>query len=82
MGIKYRSSIGYRGTGASLLDEHLEGGKTVAEALRIMAAALAGTSSKAGNTITIKGIDGVTDRIVGSFDSENNRTGAVLDGSE
>ena len=46
-----------------------------------VAAALAGTTEKAGSTITFKGLDGTTDRIVGSFDAENNRTGAVLDGS-
>lgn len=59
----------------------VEDGKTMREVLRIMAAALAGTSTKVGNTITFKGLDGTTDRIVGSFDAENNRTGAVLDGS-
>ncbi len=59
----------------------IEAGKTFAEVTRITAAALAGTSNKAGNTITFKGLDGTTDRIVGSFDAENNRTGAVLDGS-
>ena len=59
----------------------IEGSFTAAEVMRLIAAALAGTSTKAGNTITFKGIDGTTDRIVGSFDAENNRTGAVLDGS-
>ncbi len=58
----------------------VEGGYTFEEVTRIMAAALAGTSLKAGSTITFKGIDGTTDRILGSFDAENNRTGAVLDG--
>jgi hypothetical protein len=59
----------------------LEGATTRDEVTRIMAAALAGTSNKAGSTITFKGIDGTTDRIVGSYDAENNRTGATLDGS-
>jgi hypothetical protein len=59
----------------------VEGTFTRDQILRIMAAALAGTSNKAGNTITFKGIDGTTDRIAGSFDAENNRTGATLNGS-
>lgn len=59
----------------------VEGGYTFEEVTRIMAAALAGTSEKAGSTITFKGIDGATDRIAGSFDAENNRTGVILDGS-
>lgn len=76
----YNSKLTYNG-GGSMLDEVVEDGKTMREVVRIMAAALAGASNKAGSTITFKGIDGVTDRIVGSFDAENNRTGAVLDGS-
>ena len=59
----------------------VESGLTFEEVTRIIAAALAGTTEKAGSTITFKGLDGTTDRIVGSFDAENNRTGAVLDGS-
>ena len=59
----------------------VEGGYTFEQVTRIIAAALAGTSEKAGSTITFKGLDGTTDRIVGSFDAENNRTGAILDGS-
>jgi hypothetical protein len=59
----------------------IESGLTAEEVFRIIVAALAGTSTKAGSTITFKGIDGTTDRIVGSFDAENNRTGAILDGS-
>lgn len=59
----------------------IEGSFTRDQVLRIMAAALAGSSQKVGNTITFTGIDGNTERIVGSFDAENNRTGAVLNGS-
>lgn len=59
----------------------VESGMAFEEVTRIIVAALAGTTEKAGSTITFKGIDGTTDRIVGSFDAENNRTGAVLDGS-
>lgn len=58
----------------------VEGGHTFEEVTRIIASALAGTSQKAGSTITFKGIDGTTDRILGSFDAENNRTGVVLNG--
>ena len=65
---------------ATLASYVIESGYSVEEMLRIALAALAGTSNKAGNTITFKGIDGATDRIVGSFDAENNRTGAVLNG--
>lgn len=61
--------------------EVVEGSFTRDQILRIMAAALAGTSNKAGNTITFKGLDGTTDRIAGSFDAESNRTGATLNGS-
>lgn len=71
-------------TGPSVADiwaHAVEAGFSAEQLLRIMAAALAGTSSKAGSTITFKGVDGTTDRIAGSFDAENNRTGAVLDGS-
>ncbi len=59
----------------------IEGPMTAEQVLRIMAAALAGSSQKVGNTITFTGIDGNTERIVGSFDAENNRTGAVLNGT-
>ena len=61
--------------------EVIEAGLSADDLLRIALAALAGTSQKVGNTITFKGVDGVTDRITGSFDADNNRTGAVLDGS-
>lgn len=58
----------------------LEGGYTFEEVTRIMASALAGTSQKTGSTIVFTGLDGATDRITGSFDAENNRTGVILDG--
>lgn len=58
----------------------IEAGFSAEELMRVMAAALAGTTSKVGSTITFKGVDGATDRIVGSFDAESNRTGAILDG--
>lgn len=58
----------------------VEGGYTFEEVTRIMAAALAGTSQKTGATIVFTGLDGATERITGSFDVENNRTGVILDG--
>jgi len=58
----------------------IEAGYSAEELMRIISAALAGTSEKAGSTITFKGVDGTTDRIIGSFDAEHNRTGAILDG--
>jgi hypothetical protein len=59
----------------------IENSLTQDEIIRVMASALVGTSNKVGSNITFKGIDGSTDRIVGSFDIDNNRTSAVLDGS-
>ncbi len=81
MTIKYRSAVNYRGLGEPFLDQPLEGTVTIGQALRVMASALAGTSSKVGSTITFKGLDGTTDRIVGTFDAQNNRTSAVIDGN-
>ena len=76
------STSGSSGPSAADIWNHaVEAGFTAEQLLRIIAAALAGTTEKAGSTITFKGLDGTTDRIVGSFDAENNRTGAVLDGS-
>ena len=72
----------YFGASAAEIWQHvIENSLSAEQLVRIMAAALAGTSQKDGSTITFKGVDGVTDRIAGSFDAENNRTGAVLDGS-
>lgn len=59
----------------------LESGLTAAQMQRIQIAALAGTSEKTGSTIIFKGVDGTTDRIIGSFDAEHNRTGALLNGN-
>lgn len=58
----------------------VEGTLTLKDVQRITLAALAGTSEKTGSTIVFKGLDGTTDRIIGSFDAENNRTGAILNG--
>lgn len=59
----------------------VEGGLTLRAALRILLAGMAGTSDRAGSTITFTSpVDGSTVRITGSFDAENNRTGVILDG--
>ena len=59
----------------------VEGGLTLRAALRILLAGMAGSSERAGNTITFTSpVDGSTVRITGSFDAENNRTGVILDG--
>jgi hypothetical protein len=68
-------------TAAAVWSNAIENSLTAEQILRILAAALAGTSEKTGSTIVFKGLDGTTDRIIGSFDAENNRTGAVLDGN-
>lgn len=85
MGAKLNSAasggVDYGALAAAVHGYTVESGLTFEEVTRIIAAALAGTTEKAGSTITFKGLDGTTDRIVGSFDAENNRTGAVLDGS-
>lgn len=73
--------VDYAALGSAVWAHAVESGLTAEQVLRVIAAALAGTSEKTGSTIVFKGIDGVTDRIIGSFDAENNRTGAVLDGS-
>jgi len=59
----------------------VEAGKSQDEMTRIIAASSAGTSNKVGNQVTFKGIDGVTDRIVGTYDDDRNRTSATYDGS-
>jgi len=59
----------------------IEAGYDIDGMLRIIAASAAGTSNKVGNQITFKGIDGVTDRIVGTYDDDRNRTSATYDGS-
>lgn len=59
----------------------IEAGMSAAEILRIIAAALAGPVSGAGTTtITIKGLDGTTDRITATVDGEGNRAAVVVDG--
>jgi hypothetical protein len=70
------------GSAANPWTEVIEGSYTAAELLRIIAAALAGElSGAATTTITIQGIDGATDRIIATVDSDGNRTSLTLDGS-
>jgi hypothetical protein len=66
----------------SLLNETLEGGLTVAEALRIMLAVLA-EKSNGGGTATVKFRDHADskDRIIATVDSSGNRTAVTLDGT-
>lgn len=80
LGLASSGGVDYNALAAAVHQYTVEAGYSFEEMVRIMAAALAGTSSRAGSTITFKGVDGTTDRILGSFDAENNRTGAILDG--
>lgn len=70
------------GSGSNPWTEVIESGFTAAEILRILAAVLAGKVSGAGlGTETFVGIDGTTDRVVSTVDSNGNRTSVTLDGS-
>jgi hypothetical protein len=64
----------------ALLDraDAIETGKTLRQAMRIMAAVLAGKVSGAGSgTETFKGLDGATTRAVVTTDADANRTNVV-----
>lgn len=65
---------------AAVWQRAIENGHTSEQMMRIMFAALAGTSEQAGSTIVFKSADGATSRIIGSFDTANNRVGVILDG--
>ena len=70
------------GSGSNPWTEVIEGSYTAAELLRLMAAALAGElSGAATTTITIKGVDGTTDRIVATVTTDGDRTALALDGA-
>lgn len=70
------------GSGSNPWTEVIEGSYTAAELLRIIAAVLAGQLSGAGTTtITIKGLDEATDRIIATVTSDGDRTSLTLDGS-
>ena len=70
------------GSGSNPWTEVIEGSYTAAEIFRIIAAALAGElSGAATTTITIKGLDGTTDRIIATVDTDGNRTSLTLDGA-
>jgi hypothetical protein len=70
------------GSGSNPWTEVIEGSYTAAELLRIMSAALAGELSGATTTtITIKGVDGATDRIVATVTADGDRTAVTLDGA-
>lgn len=69
------------GSASNPWTEVIEGNYTAAELLRIISAALAGELSGVGTTtITIKGVDQTTDRIVATVTSEGERTAVALDG--
>lgn len=60
----------------------VEDGKTMREVLRIMAAVLAGKVGGAGTgTETFKGLDGTTDRVISTVDTNGNRTAVTVDGT-
>lgn len=65
---------------AAVWQRAIENSHTSEQMMRIMFAALAGTSEQAGSTIVFKSADGATSRIIGSFDAANNRVGVILDG--
>lgn len=85
------TDIGAVGTAVGALNDldaegvwahEIEASMSAAEVLRIVAAAVAGVLSGAGTaTITIKGLDETTDRIVMTVDS-GNRSDPTYDGSE
>ena len=65
-----------------ILDEVVEGGITLRQLTRIMAAALAGKSAGGGTaTITFTGVDGTTTRITATVDANGNRTAMTLNGA-
>lgn len=70
------------GSGSNPWTEVIEGAYTAAEILRIIVAAAAGVVSGAETTtITIKGLDGATDRIIATVTTDGNRTAVAVDGS-
>lgn len=70
------------GSAGNPWDTTIEAGMSAAEILRIISAALAGELSGAGTTtITIKGVDGTTDRITATVTTAGNRTAVTLDGA-
>lgn len=69
------------GSASNPWTEVLESGFTAAEILRLIAAAVAGASSGGPGSPVFKGLDGTTDRISGTADSDGNRSGITYDGS-
>jgi hypothetical protein len=69
------------GSASNPWTEVLEGTYTAAELLRIMSAVLAGKTSGAGGTeVTFRDLLDLKDRIIGTVDTEGNRTEVVIDG--
>ncbi len=68
--------------GQAVWQEILEAGYSAEQIMKIMAAVLAGTVSGAEtSTVTFKGIDGSTDRVISDTDANGNRLSVTLDGS-
>lgn len=68
--------------GQAVWQEILEAGYSAEDIMRIMASVLAGTVSGAEtSTVTFKGIDGATSRVISDTDANGNRLSVTLDGS-
>jgi hypothetical protein len=65
----------------AVLNEEVETGVSLKQAVQFILAANTGKKQRSGNTITFKAPDGTTDRIVGTVDADGNRTNVVLNGS-
>ncbi len=76
------TSIGSTHIAGAVWEKILENNRSIENILKLMSSALLGTVSGAGTTsITFKGIDDSTDRIVATMDSSGNRTAIALDDS-
>lgn len=58
----------------------IEAGYSALKVLRLIAAVELGNRTKSGNTITHKGLDGSTNRVVGTVDANENRNITTLNG--
>lgn len=86
MGQKLNSAasggVDYNALAAAVHQYTIESGFSFEELVRIMAASLAGQVSGAETAnITFKGIDGTTDRITATTDTNGNRLSVTLDGN-
>jgi hypothetical protein len=66
----------------AILDDTVEGAYTFRHILRLTASALCGESSGGGTTtVSFKGLDGSTNRIVATVDANGKRSAIILDGT-